>query len=114
MDPISVVKLSYRLSYVSQNLHSSRDRDFWVSLDQGEQGIPEIGINQNVFLLVTISMQSKLAGAGELGRKAKGQIVKRPRNALQNERLIATPVQSGLATVTPGRRGPWIWRYTKP
>jgi hypothetical protein len=72
VNPVSVVKLLYRLTYLSQNILASFCGKFGVALDQSKEGALEVGKHQHTFLLVAISVYSKSIGAREFRSKALG------------------------------------------
>jgi hypothetical protein len=91
VNPIFVVKLLYRLTYLSQNLLASFCGKFGIALDQSKEGALEVGKHQHSFLFVAISVYSKSTGAREFRSKALGQIVKLPGHALDNKGLVSGP-----------------------
>lgn len=89
VNPLFVVKLLYRLTYLSQNLLASCCWKFRVALDHSKEGTIEVGKHQHTFFFVAISVCSKSTGAREFRSKALGQIVKLPGHALDNKGLVS-------------------------
>lgn len=85
MNPIFVVKLLYRLTYLSQNFLASLCGKFGVALDQSKEGTLEVGKHQYTLFLVAIGVYSKSTGAREFRSKTLGQIVKLPGHTLDNK-----------------------------
>jgi hypothetical protein len=91
VNPIFVVKLLYRLTYLSQNLYASFCGKFGVALDHSKEGTLGVGKHQHTFFFVATSVYSKSTGAREFRSKALGQIVKLPGHALDNKGLVSRP-----------------------